>query len=233
MKTPELYLDPVYQDRSFLSNLGNPNINPEVTVSYEVGLKSQLTKDWALTMTAFYNDKFDYIVSRRVEVQDATGRFVEKTFFINQDYARIRGIVFVPQEVRFPYIGCHVVLSLKDHIDDETGLPKSVVAVYTYNNQLCGRVVLIYEDDGQTVADDIYKQEKRSPYLVGNPAFAGLDIFWGLEYNSRKDQWLGGNIMDPGNDEEKEPKKYGAAIWQEGAGADDGDIWFCGMEGDG
>ncbi len=85
-------LDPVYQDRSFLSNLGNPNINPEVTVSYEVGLKSKLTKDLALTVTAFYNDKFDYIVSRRIEVRDVTGRFVEKTFFINQDYARIRGV---------------------------------------------------------------------------------------------------------------------------------------------
>ncbi|MEZ4777288.1 MAG: TonB-dependent receptor [Bacteroidia bacterium] len=85
-------LDPVFQDRSFLSNLGNPNLNPEVTVSYEVGLKSQLTKDLALTATAFYNDKFDYIVSRRVEVRDQTGRFVEKTFYINQDYARIRGL---------------------------------------------------------------------------------------------------------------------------------------------
>ncbi|GAB4405763.1 MAG: hypothetical protein OHK0039_07070 [Bacteroidia bacterium] len=85
-------LDPVYQDRSFLSNLGNPNIDPEVTVSYEVGLKSQLTRDLALTATAFYNDKFDYIVSRPIEVRDQTGRFVEKTFFINQDYARIRGL---------------------------------------------------------------------------------------------------------------------------------------------
>ena len=42
--------------------------------------------------TAFYNDKYDYIVSRRIEVRDQTGRFVEKTFFINQDYARIRGL---------------------------------------------------------------------------------------------------------------------------------------------
>lgn len=85
-------LDPVYQDRSFLSNLGNPNINPEVSVAYEVGLKSQLSKDLALTVTAFNSDRFDYIVSRRVEVRDATGRFVEKTFFINQDFARIRGL---------------------------------------------------------------------------------------------------------------------------------------------
>jgi len=85
-------LDPVYQDRSFLSNLGNPNINPEVTVNYEVGLKSKINKDLAFTVTAFYNDKFDYIVSRRILIKDQTGRFVEKTFFINQDYARIRGI---------------------------------------------------------------------------------------------------------------------------------------------
>lgn len=85
-------LNPVYQDRSILSNLGNPNLNPEVTVSYEVGLKSQLTKDLALTVTAFYNDKFDYIVSRPVEIRDASGSFSEKTFFINQDYARIRGL---------------------------------------------------------------------------------------------------------------------------------------------
>jgi len=102
-------------------------------------------------------------------------------------------------------------------IDDETGLPKSVVAIYTYNDQLHGRVVLIYEDDGRTGADDLYKQEKRSPYLKRNVPFAGLDIFWGLEYNSRKDQWLGGNIMDPGDDEEKEPKIYGAAVWKEGS----------------
>jgi len=85
-------LDPVFQDRSFLSNLGNPNLNPEVTVAYEVGLKSQITKDLALTATAFYNDKFEYIVSRRIDVKDQTGTFVEKTFFINQDYARIRGL---------------------------------------------------------------------------------------------------------------------------------------------
>jgi len=85
-------LDPVFQDRSFLADLGNPNLNPEVSVSYEIGMKSQLTKDLAMTIAAFYNDRFDYIVSRRIEVRDATGRFVEKTFFINQDYARIRGL---------------------------------------------------------------------------------------------------------------------------------------------
>lgn len=85
-------LDPVYQDRSYLSYLGNPNLNPEINVNYELGIKSQITKNLALSFTAFYNDKFDYIVSRKVVVKDQTGQLVEKTFYVNQDYARIRGI---------------------------------------------------------------------------------------------------------------------------------------------
>lgn len=85
-------LDPVYQDRGFLSNIGNLNLDPEVTVAYEIGLKSQITRDFATTITAFYNDKYDYIVTRTAEVKDQTGRLVPKTFYINQDYARIQGL---------------------------------------------------------------------------------------------------------------------------------------------
>jgi len=85
-------LDPVYQDRSFLSNLGNPDLNPEVNVAYEIGFKSQISKDLGLTVSAYNNNRFDYIVSRRVIVRDQTGRPVEKTMFINQDYAKITGL---------------------------------------------------------------------------------------------------------------------------------------------
>lgn len=85
-------LDPTFQDRSFLSNLGNPDINPEVNISYEIGYKTQLTKDLAITLAAFNNNRFDYIVQRRVIVADQTGRPVSKRMFINQDYARIFGI---------------------------------------------------------------------------------------------------------------------------------------------
>ncbi len=85
-------LDPTYQDRSFLSNLGNPDLNPEVNVSYEIGFKSKITKDLALTIGAYNNNRFDYIVSRSVIVRDQSGRNTTKTFFINQDYANIYGV---------------------------------------------------------------------------------------------------------------------------------------------
>ncbi len=84
-------LDPVYQDRSFLSFLGNPDLNPEVNVSYEIGYKSQIQKNLGLTLTAYNNNRFDYIVSRRVIVNDQTGRPVSKTMYINQDYAKVQG----------------------------------------------------------------------------------------------------------------------------------------------
>lgn len=85
-------LDPTYQDRSFLASLGNPDLDPEVNVSYEIGLKSKLSKDLALSFTAYNNNRFDYIVSRRVIVLDQTGRPTTKNFYINQDYANIYGV---------------------------------------------------------------------------------------------------------------------------------------------
>jgi len=84
-------LDPEYQDRSFLSNIGNPDLNPEVNVSYELGYKTQVTRDFGVTLSAYNNNRFDYIVSRRVIVRDQTGRPVTKVMYINQDYAKIVG----------------------------------------------------------------------------------------------------------------------------------------------
>jgi len=85
-------LNSAYSDRSFLSFLGNPDLNPEVNVSYEVGLKTQINRNLGLTITAFNNNRFDYIVSRSIITTDQTGRPVNKRMYINQDYAKILGL---------------------------------------------------------------------------------------------------------------------------------------------
>jgi outer membrane receptor protein involved in Fe transport len=85
-------LNPEYADRSTLSYLGNPDLNPEMDISYELGLKSQLTKDDALNISAFWKDKYDFITSASIQVKDITGRDVTRTIRINSDYARIRGL---------------------------------------------------------------------------------------------------------------------------------------------
>ncbi len=85
-------LDPYYQDRSTIANVGNPDLNPEVDISYEIGLKTQITSNDAFTLTAFWKDKYDFITTTTMLIVDATGREVPRTIRINSDYARTRGV---------------------------------------------------------------------------------------------------------------------------------------------
>ena len=87
-------LDTNYQNRVSGANAGNPNLNPEVAVSYELGIKSQITKDFSATLTAFYKDQYDFIVNRTAEIQDPRlgQEYVDRVISINQDYARVKGI---------------------------------------------------------------------------------------------------------------------------------------------
>ena len=85
-------LDPFFQDRSFFADLGNPDLDPEVDISYELGIRNQFSSNDVLNVTAFWRDKFDFITVSNVVVPDPTGRDVTRAFRINGDFARIRGI---------------------------------------------------------------------------------------------------------------------------------------------
>ena len=85
-------LNPYYQDRSTLSKVGNPNLNPEVDISYELGLKFQITSNDALSFAAYFKDKYDFVTTTSVIIKDITGREVSRTMRINSDYARTRGV---------------------------------------------------------------------------------------------------------------------------------------------
>ncbi len=84
-------LNPLNAQSSF-QQFGNPNLNPETTVAYELGLKTQFTPDDVLTVTAYYKDIFDYINTRTAKITSA--RFISKNFitYVNSDYARSRGL---------------------------------------------------------------------------------------------------------------------------------------------
>jgi outer membrane receptor protein involved in Fe transport len=70
---------------------GNPDLNPETTVSYEIGLRYEVTTNDVLTVTAYYRDIFDYIASLRIT---QVGRTASQSYlmYFNLDYARSRGI---------------------------------------------------------------------------------------------------------------------------------------------
>lgn len=85
-------LDPFYQDQSDLPDLGNPNLDPEVDISYEIGFRNQITANDAFNISAFWRDKYDFVTTQSIRVQDIDGRDVTKAFRINGDYARARGV---------------------------------------------------------------------------------------------------------------------------------------------
>ncbi|MDP1677894.1 MAG: TonB-dependent receptor [Bacteroidota bacterium] len=76
--------------RSSSQIIGNPNLNPETTVAYELGLRNQITENDVFTLTAYYKDIFDYITAR--SVRSTSVRFSGSyTTYVNSDYARTRG----------------------------------------------------------------------------------------------------------------------------------------------
>jgi outer membrane receptor protein involved in Fe transport len=72
--------------------VGNPNLNPETTVSYELGLRNQLSGNDVLTVTAFYKDIFDYATPKTVLRTNTAGGSQYYTTYLNSDYGRVRGI---------------------------------------------------------------------------------------------------------------------------------------------
>jgi outer membrane receptor protein involved in Fe transport len=84
-------LNPVSAQSSF-QKFGNPDLNPETTVAYELGIKTQFSPDDILTLTAYYKDIFDYVSTRSAII--TSGRLSSKSFttYVNSDYARSRGV---------------------------------------------------------------------------------------------------------------------------------------------
>ena len=84
-------LNPTSAQSSF-QKFGNPNLNPETTVAYELGIKTTFSQNDVLTVTAYYKDIFDYVRTRTAKIQSA--RFANQSFitYANLDYARSRGL---------------------------------------------------------------------------------------------------------------------------------------------
>jgi len=72
--------------------IGNPTLNPEIAVSYEIGSEYQFSAASALRASLFLKDMYDYPTSIRLVMRER--RTTRSNFFMywNMDYARSRGI---------------------------------------------------------------------------------------------------------------------------------------------
>lgn len=74
---------------------GNPDLNVQKTVMYEIGLQQQLAEDLSFDITGFYRDTRNWTsTSAQIPVLRADGEGVTTfyTMFVNKDYANSRGV---------------------------------------------------------------------------------------------------------------------------------------------
>ncbi len=67
---------------------GNPNVEPQKSVQYEIGLQQQLAEDLKIDVTGFYKDVSNYIFTQLYFYE--TGRAYQ--LLTNLAYANSRGI---------------------------------------------------------------------------------------------------------------------------------------------
>jgi len=85
-----LYSNPSNYVTNFgeVPTFGNPNVEPQKSVQYEMGLQQQLTEDFKFDLTGFYKDVSNYIYTQTIYTN--TGR--EYNLLTNLAYANTRGI---------------------------------------------------------------------------------------------------------------------------------------------
>jgi len=69
---------------------GNPDLKPEQSIKYELGIQQEVFPGTALDVTVFYEDKRDYVSSG--PVKETSVPSVRYGTWINRDYANIRGV---------------------------------------------------------------------------------------------------------------------------------------------
>ena len=72
--------------------IGNPTLNPQISVQYEIGTGYQFSEETAAKATLFWKDQYDYPTSIRINLRER--ETTRSNFFIywNADYARSRGV---------------------------------------------------------------------------------------------------------------------------------------------
>lgn len=93
-----LYVNPDFISTAGTPVYGNANLNPEKTVTYELGLQQQLSDNVAFNVTGFYKDVRDLLALQQIRVDNSTT--YQK--YVNKDYGNIKGITFSLTKRRGP-----------------------------------------------------------------------------------------------------------------------------------
>lgn len=93
-----LYTNPNFKDIAAQPVYGNANLNPEKTITYEVGLQQQLSETIAFNVTGFFKDVRDLLALQQIRI--SSNQIYQK--YVNKDYGNIKGITFAFTKRKMP-----------------------------------------------------------------------------------------------------------------------------------
>jgi uncharacterized protein (DUF2147 family) len=94
--------------------------------------------------------------------------------------------------------------------DETTGNAKSIVRLYKCGDNLCGRIVALYDEKGKRIEETLSAPYSVADKIKGKPKMAGLDIIWNMKLNPKENEYSGGKILDP-----KSGNIYSGVVWQD------------------
>ncbi|MGC2596032.1 MAG: DUF2147 domain-containing protein [Rhabdochlamydiaceae bacterium] len=97
--------------------------------------------------------------------------------------------------------------------DQHSDKPRSLVAIYKYQDKYYGRMLATYDDEGK-IKDTILEKKEKAPGVVGNPPYCGMDFIYNVKTegdNGEKNDKYKGKIIDP-----EKGKVYSAEFWLSG-----------------
>jgi hypothetical protein len=98
-----LYYNPsFYLPVSGTPLFGNANLNPEKTISYEIGLQQQFTPTIAINITGFYKDIRDLLAWQTITFDRLDGDRQTYRIRRNQDYGNVKGLTVTIEKRRTP-----------------------------------------------------------------------------------------------------------------------------------
>lgn len=106
----------------FGGTVGNPNLEPQITVTYEVGLQQQLGQDHVLDVTAYYKNIYNYVSIMTMEEDHPDHGEVTYLQYISEDYGSTRGIDFTLQRMLSNFIAGSLTYSLAWAQGNHSGL---------------------------------------------------------------------------------------------------------------
>jgi outer membrane receptor protein involved in Fe transport len=101
-----LYWNTEYEIRlgALSTEVGNPDLEPERTISWELGIQQQITRDMAIYATIYYKDIKNLLGEEVIRLKG--GQAYAR--YINRDYGNVRGIMIALEKRPVRFLGVNV-----------------------------------------------------------------------------------------------------------------------------